>query len=64
MNRSTQGLKCPVCNQNTTDSVLAVEYEGELFAFCCPYCRSQFLEECEAEFLQAASKKEQIGLEQ
>ena len=52
MKKSNQLLKCPVCGGGTTDTVLAIEYQGEMYAFCCPYCRSQFVEECEAGFIQ------------
>jgi hypothetical protein len=35
--------------------MLALEYEGKRYAFCCPYCRAHFLEECELAFIQSAA---------
>lgn len=40
-------MKCPICDKETDETVLAIEYQGELYAFCCPYCRERFVEECE-----------------
>lgn len=37
-------MKCPICQKHTDVSILAIEYKGELYAFCCPYCRERFVE--------------------
>lgn len=50
-------MKCPVCQKSTDESVLAVEYEGELYAFCCPYCRERFIEDNELGLEQLLMKK-------
>ena len=44
-------MECPICQKATDDTVLAIEYEGKLYAFCCLYCRERFVEEYELDFI-------------
>jgi YHS domain-containing protein len=50
----SQKVICPVCNQEVPQDMLAVEYAGERYAFCCPHCRARFIEDCELEFIQSS----------
>lgn len=62
MKTKTTGMKCVICNETASESVMAVEYKGELYAFCCPYCRTQFVEDIEAEFIESTVHKDAVGV--
>ncbi len=54
-------VKCPICHKAADEAVLAIEYQGELYGFCCPYCRERFLEEVEEhelEFIHSTAQKQ------
>jgi hypothetical protein len=42
----SDGMKCTVCQQKADTTVFAYEFQGEVFVFCCPYCRERFIEKC------------------
>ena len=56
----TKKMKCPICQKAADDSILAVEYDSEIYAFCCPYCRERFLTEIERSESGLLDSKESI----